>query len=125
MTDTEKKPLALGTIESILAVPDIGEDLYEVPEWGCSIKIRGLSKGQQHAIRMEASRGQKGGQPDPSKSEMLMFLEGVVEPKFGREHYHALLQKSSGVLDRILNEIAKRSGLSEDAIEEAKATFQG
>jgi len=119
------KEVGYGTIDQILAAPDIStEDMY-VPEWGCKIKLRGLTKAQQHAIRKEASVGMKGGEPNPEKVEMLMFLSGVVEPQFGREHYHQLMQKSTGVIDRILQKLSALSGVDASALERAKAEFQG
>jgi hypothetical protein len=119
----QAQPVGYGTIESILAAPDVNtKDLY-VPEWNCMVKVQGLTKAQQHQIRSEASRGQKNGEPDGNKVEMLLFLTGVVEPKFGREHYAALLNKNSGVLDRIIKEIGMLSGVGEDAIDEAAAQF--
>lgn len=116
--------LPLGTVEGILAAPDIATETMPIPEWGCSIRVRGLTKIQQQAIRKEAARGQRNNEPDSDRIEMLMFLTGVVEPKFERGHYPQLMEKNSGVLDRVLQRIAKLSGADPEAIARAMQQFQ-
>jgi len=117
-------PTQYGTVEAILAAPDISEEDMFIPEWNCTIRIRSLTKAQQHAIRSEASRGQKNQEPNPERVEMLMFLSGVTQPQFSREHYSQLLNKNTGVIDRVIQKIAKLSGADPKAVEEAKAQFQ-
>src|SRR5690606_19557707 len=63
-------PTQYGTVEAILAAPDISEEDMFIPEWNCTIRIRSLTKAQQHAIRSEASRGQKNQEPNPERVEI-------------------------------------------------------
>jgi hypothetical protein len=115
--------LEYGDVESILAAVDIDEEDFPVPEWGCKLRLRGLSKAEQFAIRREAAVGQKAGTINEETLEILMFLAGVVKPKFGREHFGRLKTKNSGVMDRVLMKITKLSGNDVSSIEEAKAQF--
>jgi hypothetical protein len=117
---TVPEELKVGSIDQILAAPDSQEKLIPVPEWSCAVRIHSLSKGQQLDLRRQATRK---GVVDPSVLEMLIFIEGVAEPKFGREHYGQLLQKNSGPIDRILKEIVKLSGATEEDLAEAAAAF--
>jgi len=114
---------AYGTVDSILTAADITEEDMWIPEWNCVIRVRALTKAQQHAIRTEASRGQKNGEPNAERVEMLMFLTGVIQPEFGREHYGQLLNKNTGVIDRVIQKIAAMSGASQEAIQAAIAQF--
>ena len=112
----------IGTIEQILAAPDIGTKLLYVPEWSCNIKIRGISKREQVDIRKQAQRGNV---VDAALLEGLMFIAGVEEPQFSKEHYGQLMLKASGVVDRVLKEILSLSGLDQDDLEGVKISFQG
>ena len=67
----------------------------------------------------------KAGQIDEEKSEILMLIAAVVQPKFTREHYGQLRQKNSGVIDRILFKITAISGMDKESMEKATAQFQG
>jgi len=46
--------LQIGTIEQILNAPDLEGEIFEVPEWGTSIKLKGLSKQDQLDIRRKS-----------------------------------------------------------------------
>lgn len=121
---TENAPLEIGTVDGILAAIDINEKTLPIPAWNCSIRIKSISKGQQAAIRRKAAVGSKNG-PDSTKVEMYMFLAGVVEPKFEEHHYHQLLNKNTGVIDHIIEEIAQLSGVGDEAIDAARSDFRG
>jgi len=114
--------VSIGTLEQILAAPDLTEKVVEVPEWGCAVRLKAITKRQQMDIRQAATRGNT---LDEGIMEMLMFIAGVAEPKFGREHYGELIQKASGVIDRLLKEILVLSGLDVKETEGLKLTFQG
>ena len=106
-----KEPLNVGTIDQILTAPDIGTELMEVPEWGCAIRLRGISKRQQSDIREESTRG---GQVVGELVVLLTFIEGVVEPQFTRAHIAQLQERAASVIDRVVARIFELSGLTED-----------
>lgn len=121
MAEKKKTELPLGNIADILAVQDIKEKMVEVPEWGCSVKIKALTKADQIRVRKMSVQGN---QVDAEKMEGFMFLYGVVEPKFEPEHLDRLFDKSSGAVDKILAEILSISGMTDEDAEDAKTTFQ-
>ncbi len=98
------------TVEQVLAAPDIKEEVFFVEAWNGNLRLRALNKGQQHRIR-QRSMG-RDGQIDQNKVEMLMFIEGVVEPKFSEEHAGALRNKSAGAFDSVLVKIGELSGVT-------------
>lgn len=109
------------SVDEILAAPDLGEAEVEVPEWGGSVRIRGLSKAAQQHLRKSATVS---GQLDPARLEMLLFIHCVVEPRFTEEQYDALAAKSAGAIDRVIKAIAELAGLDEAAIKAAERSFR-
>jgi len=119
------------TVDQILEAQDLDEREMDVPEWGGKIKIRAITNGQRHKIRTKATRG---GTIDEERMQLLLFIAGVVEPKFSEEHAGALRNKSSGVFDRVLTEIANVSHFnvngvttgqtSAEAVDQAEAEFR-
>lgn len=108
------------TLEQVLEAPDLEEREVEVPEWGGSVKIRSFSKAAQQDLRRKAMVKNE---LDTDRLEMLMFIHGVVEPQFTEEHYEALRQKSAGAIDRVLRAILELSGLTREAVDQAKRLF--
>lgn len=109
------------SVEDILSVDDLPEEVVPVPEWNGHVRIKGFSKQKQMAIREEA--GGIGDGFDISKFEMLVFVYGVIDPQFTSEQMGVLKDKSAMVVDRILARIMELAGLTEEAREAAKATF--
>lgn len=108
------------TEAEILAAHDIASKVVEVPQWGGCVRVQGLSKAQQQAMRRDAN-GPDG--LDTDTMELLMFKYGVAEPKFSDAGIQALKEKSSAAFDLVLQEIIKVSGVSEEAIKQAEAEF--
>jgi len=121
MTEVAVEP-KFGTVDQILSAPDVGVEEMTIPEWGCKIKVQGLTKRQQGDIRVESTRD---GQPVPEIVTLLMFIEGVVEPKFERKHFGMLQEKASGVVDRVVQKITTLSGLTEEDQKRMMARFPG
>lgn len=113
----EDKTLPLGNVADILAKKDAEEKLVEVPEWGCSVKIRAISKGRELLIRKQAV---KGNNIDEQTLEGMYFIYGVVEPEFKPEHLSQLLDKSSGAFNKVLAEVMKLSGMDEESMKAAE-----
>lgn len=115
------EPPRMLTIDQILNAPDVQEHVMEVPEWGGSVKLRGFTKGQQQHFKRQATIK---GEINEDRLEMLMFINGVVEPKFSTDQIELLREKSFGVVERILAEILKLSGLSATAVKDAERNFR-
>ncbi|NOZ27960.1 MAG: hypothetical protein GXP39_07910 [Chloroflexi bacterium] len=108
------------SVEQVLEAPDLEERVIEVPEWGGAVRIRSFSKATQQELRKKATVK---GEIDGDRLEMLMFIHGVVDPAFTEEHYELLRKKSAGAIDRVLRAILELSGLTREAVEEAKRSF--
>lgn len=109
------------SVEEILAAKDIQEKSLFIPEWGGSIKITGLTKSQQQAMRR---RSMVDGGIDADLIEMHMFIEGVAHPKFTSDQYLALMEKSAGIIDEVLTAIARASNMDPEEMRRARRDFR-
>lgn len=116
-----EQDLPVGTLEQILSAKDSNEDYVSVPEWGCKVKVKGLTKADQVRLRKQSTRA---GKLDESKLEGLVLVNGMVEPKITPDRVDALFEKSSGPVDRILLRIFELSGMTDPQAEEAEADFR-
>ncbi len=115
------EPPKILSVEDILSAPDLEEMIVAVPEWGGSVKIRSFSKQRQLQMRKDSMNGNE---VDSERMELLMFIEGVVEPKFTTAHIDALRQKSAVAMDRVLQAILKLGGLTPDEQGEIEKSFR-
>ena len=110
-----------GNTDDILASVDVREKELDVPEWQCSLLLRGLTKRQQLEVRKNSQLAN--GETDQNQVELNLFMAGVVEPQFRPEHFGRLIDKSAGAIDRVNKEITALSGMTDDAVEEARVSF--
>lgn len=113
--------LPLGTLDDILAVSDSNEESVNIPEWGFSVKVRGITKGEQIRLRKQAAVK---GRLDEAKLEGLILVTGLVSPKVTPDKVDILFEKSSGAVDKILMAIFRLSGMDGQLDEEAEADFR-
>jgi hypothetical protein len=109
------------SVEEILAAPDIQEKVVEVPEWGGAVKIKSFTKARQIQLRSEAVVN---GEVDSERMELLMFIEGVVEPKFTTQHLDLLKNKAATAMDRVLGAILELGGLTPERQAELERDFR-
>lgn len=107
--------------EDIINKPDLDEKEVFIPEWDGYVKIRGLTKAQQQAMRKQATVN---GQMDTDKLETIMLASCLVEPAITLEQAEQLKNKSAAAIDRILREILELAGLTEEAQKEAMKSFR-
>lgn len=110
------------SVEDILTAPDIQERVVEVPEWGGAVRIKSFTKQRQIQLRAQAL-DQKG-EVDSERMELLMFVEGVVEPKFTAQHLDLLKEKSASAMDRVLSAILDLGGLTPEKQAEMERDFR-
>lgn len=104
------------TADELLNAPGPAEKVVDVPEWGGSVRLVGLSIDQVLSLR-----SQGGG--DAAELSLLMLVESMVEPKLTRDQVVALRQKGAAPVMRLLNEAAELSGMTEGAPEAAARSF--
>ncbi len=114
----EPEQLALPklTREQILAAPDLKEEDCPVAEWGGTVRLRALTLAQRNRILELATRN---GEVDSTRAECLLFIEGVIEPRFTMADYEALRGKHAGAVERVALRVGALSGISRRALEDA------
>lgn len=109
-----------------LSTPDVAYEEVPVPEWGGSIRLKGLTGSERDAF--EASIIQITGQGrhetrkiDSRNIRAKLLVLSIVDEKgervFGDGDVAALGQKSALVLDRLFGVAQRLSGLGEDDVE--------
>lgn len=103
----KKAEMPAATLDLILNADDIhreGEPV-EVPEWGLTVRVRGLTRGETKLFRSEDM--------DVPEIEANMLTLGLVEPQVTIEQAKQLLEeKSFAATERVLTAILDMSGQS-------------
>lgn len=99
----------VSSLEEILADDGVPERVVPFGNRGRFVRVRALTKGQIFTIRQRAKVAN--GDLDPKRFELLLFLGGVVEPRFSEAHAEALLRRAWGDVDDVLKEILTLSGM--------------
>ena len=110
------------SLDAILAADDLGRETLEVPEWGGTVTVRGLSFAEWSAIRSEATVGES---IDEQLITAGLLSKGLVSPAVTADQAKLLMGKSTASLNLVAGAVIKLSNLGEDAVAEAQATFQG
>lgn len=111
------------TKDAILSAIDIGYDEVDVPEWGGTVRIRGLS-GDERDRYEQSIVTFKGSQPQPkfAGARARLVAWSIVDEKgdrlFNDREVDALGRKSAQALERVYNAARRLSGLTEEDIEE-------
>lgn len=114
--------LKILTVEEVLTAQDIEEKIVPVPQWGGAVVIRGLTQKQSAGLRRQAQRQNpvtKQLEMDNEVLEQLLFIEGVVQPKFSITDYGKLQDKSMAAMTLVLKAVMEISGFGGDAVAEA------
>jgi uncharacterized protein (DUF39 family) len=125
MEDQTAQPQGQGprilSVEQILTANDIIERTVHVPQWGGSVRIRGLTKGQHQALRKRATVRS---QVETDRLEMLLFAESLIEPRFTLEQVEQLKNKAAAPFETVLKAVLEVNGLADGAVEQAEAEFR-
>lgn len=113
MTDSPR----LLTEADIIAIDDIETEVVEVPEWGGSVKLRGLSLDEVMAAR-------KGDADNLANTSTRLLAAAFAEPKLTEEGVVALRSKSAAVVTRLLQVATRLSGMDDEAVVQAERTFR-
>jgi len=123
------------TLDEIFAARDIEEVDVPVPQWPKAdgspgkVRIKTFTKKQADKMRKDATRHNprtRQDEVDSDKLEALLFIEGVLEPKFDLAGYEKLREKSASAVALVQKAIMVASGLAEAAVADAdKSDGQG
>ncbi len=113
--------------ESILASDDTVYEDVEVPEWGGTVRLRGLTGAERD--RMEASIASNPKKPNLTNFRSRMCASSIVDesgqPVFGTADISALGNKSAAALERVFSVAIRLSGMSETDITELTEDLDG
>ena len=116
-------PLPVGTLEGILAVDDLGKQDVPIPEWGCTVTVRGLGHSEWARIKNVATDA--GGEVQEEPLTQQLISTALVSPAVTPEQATLLMAKSVPAVNRIAKAVMELSKLTEGAAEQEVATFQG
>lgn len=113
---------------AILGADDLPLEVVEVPEWGGSVKVIGLTGTQRDAF--EASVVQRNGKNKTMnlrnvRARLVSMTVVDAENKriFGPQDVDELGKKSAAALDRVFSKAQELSGISVDDVEELTENF--
>jgi hypothetical protein len=111
-----------GSLEGILAVDDLGREDVPMPEWNCTVTVRGLGYSEWTGLRSGATVN---GEIDETTFMRNLLAAALVSPPVTPEQAGLLMAKSVSPVDRLGKAILAISHIGEDSVENAEATFPG
>lgn len=107
---------------------DIESELVEVPHWGVSVTVRGLTgKARARLLKQATTVSEETGEDvvDLEKLYPELVIRTAFDPETGEQIFEdsdadALMAKSGSAIDLLAQAAMKLSGLSSNAIEDAK-----
>jgi hypothetical protein len=122
--------------EQILAADDIRRELVEVPEWGGSVWVRGMTgreRDDYEAGAFTIKPDPQGGRPEVVPSEdgvrarLVAFccVDEAGQRIFSEEDAKVLGQKSAAALERVFDVGRRLSGVGADALQDAEGNSDG
>lgn len=109
------------TLDDITAADDRITRTVEVPEWGGSVVVRGLTLEEARDIQKAAIQG---GEVDETKVMVLTVSAGCVDPVIPREQAMILAQKRAGNVIRLCVAINELTGASPQEVDAAIREFR-
>ena len=113
--------------KTILESEDIQTEIVPVPEWnGVKVEVRGMSARERSKLLKRATAG--GGELDLERWFPELIIATVFDPETGDKVFEpadrdALNGKNGAAISRITDVASRLSGLSDNAVEEAKQDF--
>ena len=117
------------TRADILAAEDIDYEYLDVPEWGGTLRVRGMTGTERDRYDAESFiAGQKQGGTPLDEFRVRRVAKCIVDDNglriFSDQDIAALGQKNGAVLDRIDDVIVRLSKVGEAAVEKEKADLK-
>jgi hypothetical protein len=110
--------------DTILSVQDTQQQTVEVPEWGVTVEVRGMT-GTQRSEFIAACVDPKSGMPRFERVYSQIIIACTYDPETGSQVFEAtdrdvIDSKSAAATERIAKVALDLSGLGEDSPEQAK-----
>jgi hypothetical protein len=120
--------MTLLTRDQILAADDITTEDVEVPEWGGTVRVRGMSGTERDAFEAASLKG-KGKNRDVNLANLRARLvaASIVDEQgqklFDARDVAALGRKSAAALGRVFDVAQRLAGLSDEDVDELTEDF--
>lgn len=111
------------SLDQIVSAQDLGTIDVDIPEWGGTVCVRGLSRGEQ--VKMRAASINGNGEPDSRIIEVRCLYYGLVSPQLSSiDDAEAIYDsKCSSAIGRIIDAVLGASGLTESGRKAAEQEF--
>lgn len=115
--------MALLSRDAILSASDIKSEDVSVPEWGGTVRVKGLTAAQRDVFESQVMtmRG-KDVNVNMAGIRALMASMAIVDdegkPLFSKADVKALGEKSGAALDRVFEVVTRLSGIGDDDVDE-------
>ncbi len=111
------------TREQILEVQDIQSQIVDVPEWGGSVKVQGMTGEERDGFEASTFKGkgkdiQLNWRNIRAKLVAHSVVNGDGKRVFNDRDVKALGKKSAAALDRVFAVAQELSGITQDDVEE-------
>lgn len=111
------------TRDAILSASDIKTEDVSVPEWGGTVRVRGLTAAQRDQVEAKAV-GARGANVQLNLIGMRAHMASIAivddnnQPIFTQADVKALGEKSGAALDRVFEVVTRLSGMTDNDVEE-------
>ena len=130
------KPKAIGLLsrDAILAAPDIETEDVHVPEWGGTVRVRGLTAKQRDTFEagLLVTKGQGRNATQAvslanarARLVALSVVDADGAPLFTTADLFALGEKSGAAIDRVFAVASRLSGIGDADMEELTGNSSG
>lgn len=114
---------------AILEADDLAHEDVPVPEWGGTVRVRGLNGRERDSYEMRMAVAHKNGETDVDIRASLVgrcMVDENGDRLFTDKELPQLARKSGAVLDRVFDVVARLSGIAgggdADAVGKSAAT---
>lgn len=120
--------MALLNADSILGADDLPTQDVEVPEWGGTVRVRGLTGAERDKLEssLVETKGNSVTQNMDHYRAKIVVLAAIDDkgyPLFEQKHIKKLSAKSAKALDRVAEAASKLSGMSQEDVKELTESF--
>ena len=96
-----KAKLPSGSLDTIRAAQDVGTETLDIPEWGVSVTVKGLTMAEVRSLG-----------DDPVESEVRALTLGMVEPTVSEDEARSILDtKAFSPTQTVLMKVLELSGM--------------
>lgn len=108
---------------AILNSPDLPIETVEIPEWGGSVMVRGLTAAERDSFESSLFEGKGKNRKEKFENLRARLITRTLVDENGNRIFQdsdadILGKKSAGAIDRIFNVAQKLSGISQQDVNE-------